>query len=111
MAKAYLKIKVEMGRERAVRDALLTFEEVKAAELTTGDQDVLALVEADSYDDILQVVIGLAGGRAHLDPGGAADGGGIDYIRINSVACWFFTHYFSARDYNPSLFSCPEFGQ
>ncbi|TET27064.1 Lrp/AsnC family transcriptional regulator [Candidatus Aerophobetes bacterium] len=57
MAKAYLKIKVEMGRERAVRDALLTFEEVKAAEVTTGDQDVLALVEADSYDDILQVVI------------------------------------------------------
>jgi len=57
MAKAYLKIKVEMGRERGVRDALLTFEEVKAAEVTTGDQDVLALVEADSYDDILQVVI------------------------------------------------------
>jgi len=57
MAKAYLKIKVEMGRERAVRDALLTFEEVKAAEVTTGDQDVLALIEADSYDDILQVVI------------------------------------------------------
>ena len=57
MAKAYLKIKVEMGRERAVRDALLTFEEVKTVELTTGDQDVLALVEAASYDDILQVVI------------------------------------------------------
>ncbi len=57
MAKAYLKIKVEMGRERAVRDALLTFEEVKTVELTTGDQDVLALIEADSYDNILQVVI------------------------------------------------------
>jgi DNA-binding Lrp family transcriptional regulator len=57
MAKAYLKIKVEMGRERAVRDALLTFEEVKTVELTTGDQDILALIEADSYDNILQVVI------------------------------------------------------
>ena len=57
MAKSYLKIKVEMGRERAVRDALLTFEEVKTVELTTGDQDVLALIEADSYDNILQVVI------------------------------------------------------
>ena len=57
MAKAYLKIKVEMGRERAVRDALLTFEEVKTAEVTTGDQDVLVLIEAASYDDILQVVI------------------------------------------------------
>jgi len=59
MAKAYFRIKVEMGRERAVRDALLTFEEVKAAEVTTGDQDVLALIEADSYDDILQVSRGL----------------------------------------------------
>lgn len=57
MAKAYLKIKVEMGRERAVRDALLTFEEVKTAEVTTGDQDVLVLIEADSYDDILQVIV------------------------------------------------------
>ncbi len=57
MAKAYLKIKVEMGRERAVRDALLTFEEVKTVELTTGDQDILVLIEADSYDNILQVVI------------------------------------------------------
>ncbi len=57
MAKAYFRIKVEMGRERAVRDALLTFEEVKIAEVTTGDQDVLVLVEADSYDDILQVIV------------------------------------------------------
>ena len=57
MAKAYLRIKVEMGRERGVRDALLNFEEVETAELTTGDQDVLVLIKADSYDDILQVVI------------------------------------------------------
>jgi len=32
VAKAYLKIKVEMGKERAVRDALLHFTEVKSAE-------------------------------------------------------------------------------
>ncbi len=57
MAKAYLKIKVEMGRERAVRDAVLTFQEVKTADLTTGDQDVLVLIEADSYDDILEGLI------------------------------------------------------
>ncbi len=57
MARAYLKIEVEMGKERSVRDALLKFDEVKAAELTTGDQDVLALIEADSFEDILQVVV------------------------------------------------------
>ncbi len=57
MARAYLKIEVEMGKERSVRDALLKFSEVKGAELTTGDQDVLALIEADSFEDILQVVV------------------------------------------------------
>ncbi len=57
MARAYLKIEVEMGKERSVRDALLKFDEVKGAELTTGDQDVLALIEADSFEDILQAVV------------------------------------------------------
>jgi len=57
VARAYLKIKVEMGKERSVRDALLRFDEVKGAELTTGDQDILALVEADNYEDILQWVV------------------------------------------------------
>ncbi len=57
MARAYLKIEVEMGKERSVRDALLKFDEVKGAELTTGGQDVLAVIEADSFEDILQVVV------------------------------------------------------
>ena len=57
MSRAYLKIEVEMGKERSVRDALLKFDEVKGAELTTGDQDVLALIEADSFEDILQAVV------------------------------------------------------
>jgi len=57
MAKAYLKIKVEMGKERGMRDILLRFSEVKSAELTTGDQDILALVEADNYEDILLAVV------------------------------------------------------
>jgi len=57
MARAYLKIEVEAGKERSVRDALLKFDEVKGADLTTGGQDILALIEADSYEDILQVVV------------------------------------------------------
>ena len=57
MARAYLKIMVEMGKERSVRDALLKFDEVKGADLTTGSQDILASIEADSYEDILQVMV------------------------------------------------------
>jgi len=57
MARAYLKIEVEMGKERSVRDSLLKFDEVKGVELTTGGQDVLALIEADSFEDILQVIV------------------------------------------------------
>ncbi|MEA3485874.1 MAG: Lrp/AsnC ligand binding domain-containing protein [Candidatus Aerophobetes bacterium] len=56
MSKAYLKIKVEMGRERSLRDALLKFDEVKSAELTTGNQDIIAVIESDSYENILQAV-------------------------------------------------------
>jgi len=56
MAKAYLKIKVEMGRERSLRDALLKFDGVKSAELTTGNQDIIAVIESDSYENILQSV-------------------------------------------------------
>ena len=57
MARAYLRIKVEMGKERAVLDALLRFDEIKSVDLTTGDQDLLALIEADSYEDILLAVV------------------------------------------------------
>ncbi|MBE0479188.1 Lrp/AsnC ligand binding domain-containing protein [Candidatus Aerophobetes bacterium] len=57
MARAYLKISVEMGKERAVRDALLHFSEVKSADITTGDQDILVLVEADTYEDILLAIV------------------------------------------------------
>ncbi len=57
MARAYLKVIVEMGKERSVRDALLKFDQVKGADLTTGSQDILACIEADSYEDILQVMV------------------------------------------------------
>ena len=57
MARAYLKIKTEMGKERGLRDILLRFTEVKSADLTTGDQDILVLVEADNYEDILSAVV------------------------------------------------------
>lgn len=57
MAKAYLKINVRPGFERTVKDTLLKIKGVKAADITAGDQDIIAIVEASSYDDILNLVI------------------------------------------------------
>ncbi len=58
MAKAYLKIFVERGREEEVRDGLLKINAIKAADLTAGEQDLICVVEADTHDDIIQVVLG-----------------------------------------------------
>ncbi len=58
MAKAYLKIFVDRGREQDVRDGLLKISAVTSADLTAGEQDLMCVVEADTYDDIIQVVLG-----------------------------------------------------
>lgn len=57
MAKAYLKIAVETGKEREVRDALKKIPEVKTADLTTGDQDIVAVIEAQSYEMLLRTIV------------------------------------------------------
>jgi DNA-binding Lrp family transcriptional regulator len=57
MAKAYLKIDVEPGQERSIKEELLKIEGVKGADLTSGEQDIIALVEADSYEGILNLVV------------------------------------------------------
>ncbi|HUU44039.1 MAG TPA: Lrp/AsnC ligand binding domain-containing protein [Planctomycetota bacterium] len=58
MARAYLKIWVESGREGGVREALLGIAGVQAVDLTAGEQDIIAVVEADTYEDLLQIVLG-----------------------------------------------------
>ena len=58
MAKAYLKIDVEAGKEKEVRDALLKIKGVKAADLTAGDQDIIAVVEGKTTDSVMKMVIG-----------------------------------------------------
>ncbi len=58
MAKAYLKVFVERGKEQEVKDALLGISAVKVADLTAGEQDLICVVEADSYESIIQVVLG-----------------------------------------------------
>ncbi len=57
MAKAYLRIIVEAGKERQVRDALRNISGVKSADLTTGEQDVIVLIEAQSVEDLLKAVV------------------------------------------------------
>ena len=57
MAKAYLKISVETGKEREVREILMKISEVKSADLTTGDQDIIAIIEASSYEGLLKTIV------------------------------------------------------
>ena len=58
MARAYLKIWTKSAREGSVREALLNLDGVKSVDLTAGEQDIIAVVEADTYEDLLQIVVG-----------------------------------------------------
>lgn len=53
MAKAYLKIDIETGRETDVKAALKKISGVKSADFVTGTQDLLALVEGKNYEEIV----------------------------------------------------------
>ena len=57
VARAYVKINVAAGKERAVRDTLRERAEVTSADLTSGDQDIIALVEAQSFDELLDLTL------------------------------------------------------
>jgi DNA-binding Lrp family transcriptional regulator len=57
VARAYVKINAAAGKERAVRDALLRRPEVRSADLTSGDQDIIALVCSDSFDELLDLTL------------------------------------------------------
>jgi DNA-binding Lrp family transcriptional regulator len=57
MAKAYLRIIVEAGNERQVRDALRKIGGVKSADLTAGEQDIIVLIQAGSVEELLKTVV------------------------------------------------------
>lgn len=57
MAKAYLKIDVASGQERQVRNRLRRIRAVKSADITAGDQDIICVVEARTYEGVLKVVV------------------------------------------------------
>jgi len=58
MAKAYLKIDIETGKEKEVRDALRKIGGVKSADFVTGKNDLLALVEGSSFEEIVTKILG-----------------------------------------------------
>ena len=57
MAKAYLKICVDAGMEKKVCSSLKKLPIVKTADMTTGDQDIIAIVEAPSYEALLKAIV------------------------------------------------------
>lgn len=57
MAKAYVKVWVSPGMERKVQTDLLAMEQFMTADVTAGEQDLLCLVEASSYDELLKLVM------------------------------------------------------
>ena len=57
VARAYVKINVAAGKEREVRDRLRKRTEVASADLTSGDQDIIALVQADTFDELLDLTL------------------------------------------------------
>ncbi len=58
MARAYLKIFLNTNDEDRVLKEISEVQGVKSADLTMGDQDIIAIVESDTCDDIVQIVIG-----------------------------------------------------
>lgn len=57
VSKAYVKIWVKAGKEKDVQDQLLSFDQVQTADITAGEQDLLSLVEAASYEALLDLVM------------------------------------------------------
>ncbi len=57
MAKAYLRINTDIGREVDVRNQLREVQEVISVDITAGEQDIICLVEGDSVDSILDLVV------------------------------------------------------
>ena len=58
MARAYLQIFIDTRAEDAILDDLTKIPEIKMADLTMGEQDLIAVIEADSFDDLVQIVLG-----------------------------------------------------
>jgi len=59
MRRAYVRVNIHPGSEVAVRNHLRTQAAVRSADLTAGQQDLVALVEGESFEAILDSVVDL----------------------------------------------------
>ncbi|MHC5059255.1 MAG: Lrp/AsnC ligand binding domain-containing protein [Planctomycetota bacterium] len=57
MARAFVRICITPGFEVKIRDALRTLPEVVSADVTAGEQDLIALIKGNSFEDILNTVV------------------------------------------------------
>jgi hypothetical protein len=57
MAKAFVRICIHPGFEKKLRDHLRSHMEFVSADITAGEQDMIALVRGDSFEDILNTVV------------------------------------------------------
>jgi DNA-binding Lrp family transcriptional regulator len=57
MAKAYVKVWVQPGMEKDVQRELLDVDQFMTADITAGEQDMICLVEAANYDELLTTVM------------------------------------------------------
>lgn len=57
MARAFLKINVDGGKESKVKESLLKIKGVLSVDLTTGEQDIICLLQGDSYKDVLKMIV------------------------------------------------------
>ncbi len=57
MAKAYVRVCIEPGYEVKLKEKLSKEKGVLSAEITAGEQDMIVLVEANSYEEILNFVL------------------------------------------------------
>lgn len=57
MARAYVRICIDPGFEKKIKDDLSQMQEVISAELTAGEQDMIVIVEGKDYESILDFVI------------------------------------------------------
>ena len=57
MARAFVRICIHPGHEKKLRDHLRSQPEFLSADITAGEQDMIAQVKGDSFEAILNTVV------------------------------------------------------
>jgi len=57
VSKAYVTIVVEPGKERSLKAAISEIPGVVTVDLTTGDHDMVCIIESESFKEILDTVV------------------------------------------------------